>query len=75
MNLELKLLIFWIAVTFGLWIATKVHFAISKSSLNWKYFVEDYSWVGATYYLSKWLGCVVMVLYAIVKVTMWWFTV
>jgi hypothetical protein len=74
MNLEQKILLYWIALTGGLWIATVLHYAFTNSNYTWKYFTEDYSYAGVLYKVSLQIGLIVIAGYFLVKITMWWFS-
>jgi len=71
--MELKIFLFWLVFTFVTWVATKIHYWLSDTGLNWKYFKED-SIFGALYYLSLYCGYVLIPLYLVINIGLWWFS-
>lgn len=72
--MELKIFIFWAVFTSSMYVATKFHFWFTDTKLNWKYFKNDYSAIGALHSVSFILGCIVITGYVIVKAAIWWFS-
>ena len=72
--MELKVFLFWIVFTLVTWVATKIHYWVSDTGLNWKYFKEDYSSFGVVHLVSLYFGCVVIPIYLIIIVGKWWFS-
>jgi uncharacterized membrane protein len=73
MNIELKLLIYWLVLTGVLYAIARVHFAFSNSNYTWKYFSQHYSLAGALYGVSLYAGLAFIASYALIKATIWWF--
>jgi hypothetical protein len=71
--MELEIFLFWFVFTCLMWVATKIHYAFSDTCLNWKYFKEDYSAVGAIHCVSLYLGYIGLPIYLFVKAAQWWF--
>jgi hypothetical protein len=73
MDIHLKIMIWWFAITFGLWVATRIHYTFTKSNYNWKYFTEEYSYFGAGYLVSLKLGFIAWGVYGLINLSIWWF--
>lgn len=71
--IELKIFTFWAVFTSLMYVAAKFHFWFTDTNLNWKYFKNDYSSVGALHSVSFILGCIAITAYLIIKVAIWWF--
>lgn len=75
MNLEIKILIFWIAIVAILYLVCKVRFILTERTLNWKYFKGDYCTFGALYFVVSRIGCVAWAIYLLVRLAVWWFNI
>ena len=74
MNLELKILIFWLVLLLLFRMAAWTHYRESGSYLQFKYFIQE-TILGITYLVLKWLGIICIPGYIFIRAFVWWFDI
>lgn len=74
MNLEIKILIFWLVLMLLFRIAAWIHYRVSDSKLQWRFFIEE-TFFGWAYLILKWIGIVGIPGYLLVRAFIWWFDI
>lgn len=72
MNLEIKILIFWLVLLLLFKMGVWTHYRLSDPNLQFRYFIQE-TFFGIIYLILKWLGIICIPGYILIRVFMWWF--
>lgn len=71
--MELKIYTFWLSLVGLTYILAKLHFILSRTNLNWKYFKDDYSYFGIAHGVILYIGIIAISVHLFILITNWWF--
>lgn len=70
--MELKVTVFWLAITILLYVLTKAAYHFSDKRLIWKFYKRE-SWIGGAYLIWLQFGGTAVGAYLIIQLARWWF--